>query len=186
MRAYALACTQVGVMTNGAVDAVAKPLLAAGGVLQLLTGPLLDISMPGVSKARAAHLVGLRAVLPSPCSCTGSRSCAHRQRQLLCCFARGRMHAQTWKPFASSYRYAVSKLGVDAAEEVVMVASHHWDVAGAMQAGLRGVYVQRDAAEVWPDYLPAPDAVVTSFSGLLEVLGVAAGPAAGSSSLMHK
>lgn len=49
-----------------------------------------------------------------------------------------------------------------------------------MQAGLRGVYVQRDPAVAWPDYLPAPDYVVDSFAGLAELLGLsgAAPPAA--------
>jgi hypothetical protein len=46
-----------------------------------------------------------------------------------------------------------------------------------LQAGLRGVYVQRNPHEAWPEYLPAPDAVVQDFGGLLELLGLA-GPAA--------
>jgi 2-haloacid dehalogenase len=41
---------------------------------------------------------------------------------------------QAWKPFSSSYGYAVKQLGV-AADKVVMVASHPWDIAGAMQVG---------------------------------------------------
>jgi hypothetical protein len=41
-----------------------------------------------------------------------------------------------------------------------------------LQAGLRGVYVQRHPSEVWPEYLPAPDAVVQDFTGLLELLGL--------------
>jgi HAD superfamily hydrolase (TIGR01493 family) len=39
---------------------------------------------------------------------------------------------QVWKPFSSSYQYAVKQLGVSA-ERVCMVASHPWDIAGAMQ-----------------------------------------------------
>ena len=39
---------------------------------------------------------------------------------------------QAWKPFGSSYSYAVKQLGV-AEDKVLMVASHPWDVAGAMQ-----------------------------------------------------
>jgi hypothetical protein len=42
---------------------------------------------------------------------------------------------QVWKPFSSSYQYAVKQLGVSA-ERVCMVASHPWDIAGAMQVRL--------------------------------------------------
>eukprot|EP00879_Flechtneria_rotunda_P016779 GHRR01017562.1.p1 GENE.GHRR01017562.1~~GHRR01017562.1.p1 ORF type:complete len:115 (+),score=34.80 GHRR01017562.1:1250-1594(+) len=91
----------------------------------------------------------------------------------ICCLT---LLAQAWKPFQSSYIYAVKQLGVSE-DRVLMVASHPWDIAGAMQAGLRGVYVQRNPAEAWPDYLPAPDATVTSFAGVVELLGLT-GPAA--------
>lgn len=114
---------QVAVLTNGSAETVAKPVLAAGGALQLVKGPLLDINA-----------------------------------------------AQAWKPFKQSYSSAVAKLGLPA-HSVCMVASHAWDVAGAMRAGLRGVYVRRSAHEPWPDYLPAPDGVVDDFGGLAELLG---------------
>jgi hypothetical protein len=39
---------QVAVLTNGSVDGVAKPALTAGGAIQLLKGPLLDINMAQV------------------------------------------------------------------------------------------------------------------------------------------
>lgn len=39
---------------------------------------------------------------------------------------------QAWKPFPSSYGYAIKQLGLPA-DKVVMVASHPWDIAGAMQ-----------------------------------------------------
>jgi len=35
-------------MTNGSVEGVAKPALTAGGAIQLLKGPLLDINMAQV------------------------------------------------------------------------------------------------------------------------------------------
>lgn len=79
--------------------------------------------------------------------------------------------AQAWKPFPASYGYAVKQLGLPD-DKVLMVASHPWDIAGAMQAGLRGVYVRRNPHEVWPDFLPAPDGVVGDFEGLVELLGL--------------
>lgn len=42
---------------------------------------------------------------------------------------------QSWKPFPSSYQFAVKQLGVSA-DRVCMVASHPWDIAGAMQVWL--------------------------------------------------
>lgn len=50
--------------------------------------------------------------------------------------------AQAWKPFPSSYGYAVKRLGV-AADKVVMVASHPWDIAGAMQVGTHALRLLR-------------------------------------------
>lgn len=40
--------TQVAVLTNGSADGVAKPALTAGGAIQLVKGPLLDINMAQV------------------------------------------------------------------------------------------------------------------------------------------
>jgi hypothetical protein len=34
------------------------------------------------------------------------------------------------------------------------------------------VYVRRDPHEAWPEYLPAPDAMVDSFEELTELLGL--------------
>lgn len=121
---------KVSVLTNGSAEGIAKAVLTGNKVMQLVKGPMLDISMP-----------------------------------------------ESWKPFPSSYQFAVKQLGVSA-DRVCMVASHPWDIAGAMQAGLRGVYVQRNPCEVWPEYLPAPDAVVQDFAGLLELLGLAGAGAA--------
>jgi FMN phosphatase YigB (HAD superfamily) len=41
---------------------------------------------------------------------------------------------QAWKPFPASYGYAVKQLGLPD-DKVLMVASHPWDIAGAMQVG---------------------------------------------------
>lgn len=41
-------CLQVGALTNGSADSVAKPVLTAAGVMQLCKGPMLDINMAQV------------------------------------------------------------------------------------------------------------------------------------------
>jgi len=47
------------------------------------------------------------------------------------------------KPSPQAYAAALSAQHT-AAEDAVMVAAHDWDIAGAMAAGLRGVFVSRD------------------------------------------
>jgi 2-haloacid dehalogenase len=57
----------------------------------------------------------------------------------------------------------------------MMVAAHPWDIHGAMQAGLRGAYMQRSPHEPWPAYLmQRPDMVVASFEELAAKLRPAA------------
>lgn len=52
-----------------------------------------------------------------------------------------------------------------------MVASHPWDVFGALQAGLQAAYVRRPGCEAYPPFLPLqPQIVVSDFTELAEVL----------------
>jgi FMN phosphatase YigB (HAD superfamily) len=46
---------------------------------------------------------------------------------------------QSWKPFPSSYGYAVKQLGLPDSK-VLMVASHPWDIAGAMQVSAAWIW----------------------------------------------
>ena len=50
--------------------------------------------------------------------------------------------AQHWKPHAAAYQFALRKLGV-AAADAVLIAAHSWDVMGAQRAGLRGAFLRR-------------------------------------------
>ncbi len=50
--------------------------------------------------------------------------------------------AHTYKPAAEVYQLAPRLLGVEPAE-VMLVAAHPWDLAGARQAGLRTAFVDR-------------------------------------------
>ncbi|GGO73918.1 haloacid dehalogenase type II [Nocardioides deserti] len=77
--------------------------------------------------------------------------------------------AGVWKPHPRSYRWAVERLGVDAAE-AALVAVHPWDTDGAARAGLGSVWVDR-TGEPYPPYLRAPGRTVTSFDELAEALG---------------
>ena len=52
-----------------------------------------------------------------------------------------------------------------------MVASHPWDVFGALQAGLQAAYVRRPGCEAYPSFLPLqPQMVVSDLSELAETL----------------
>ena len=53
------------------------------------------------------------------------------------------------KPAREAYEYAARELGVKA-KEIVLVAAHAWDVAGAMAAGCGAAFVER------PEKVPNP------------------------------
>ncbi len=59
-----------------------------------------------------------------------------------------------YKPSLETYRWAAAKMGV-APEQVIFVAAHGWDVAGAMQAGMQAAYIQRKGQSLYP-LAPAP------------------------------
>jgi 2-haloacid dehalogenase len=66
---------------------------------------------------------------------------------------------RTFKPAAVVYRAAATELDVPIGE-LVMVAAHDWDIAGAMTAGTRGAFVSRegqvlDPGQVPPDFIGA-------------------------------
>ncbi len=60
-----------------------------------------------------------------------------------------------FKPAAAVYQMAADRLGVPPAQ-VILVAAHDWDVAGAMAAGMRGALVRRPGVSPHPLY-PPPD-----------------------------
>ncbi|KIY95551.1 2-haloacid dehalogenase [Monoraphidium neglectum] len=110
---------EVCVLTNGAVDAIARGLVARAG-LEGVVAPLLDVNM-----------------------------------------------AQAFKPDPRVYRFAASQLGLSPGQ-CMMVASHPWDINGALSAGLRGAYVKR--GEAYPSFLRRPEAVVGGFDELADLL----------------
>ncbi|NMH59133.1 haloacid dehalogenase type II [Alteromonas ponticola] len=57
--------------------------------------------------------------------------------------------AGRYKPHADVYHWACDKIGV-AVENCMMVAAHGWDVAGAANAGMRTVFVEREGKCQYP------------------------------------
>jgi 2-haloacid dehalogenase len=72
------------------------------------------------------------------------------------------------KPAPEPYRMAADRLGVDRGE-VLLVAAHAWDVAGALRAGCRAAFVARPGKVPDPLVEP-PDLVVTDIDELADRL----------------
>lgn len=49
---------------------------------------------------------------------------------------------ESFKPASAPYRMALDRLGASA-DDVHLVAAHHWDIEGAAAAGLRTVFIER-------------------------------------------
>ncbi|WP_063769021.1 haloacid dehalogenase type II [Flammeovirga sp. OC4] len=65
---------------------------------------------------------------------------------------------KTYKPHLDSYNWALKETGYKA-EEVLMVAAHGWDVAGAKEAGLNTAFIKRKGKALYP-LVEKPDFVV--------------------------
>lgn len=76
-----------------------------------------------------------------------------------------------FKPAPEPYRHAASVMRVPV-EEMLMVAAHDWDCAGAMAAGAQAAYIKRPGA-VWSLPTPPPDRIFDDLAGLAE--GLASG-----------
>lgn len=74
-----------------------------------------------------------------------------------------------FKPDPATYRHAASSMGVDI-DQMVMVAAHDWDCAGAMAAGAEAVFVRRPGV-VWGLPSPPPEKQVADLERLASALG---------------
>ena len=70
--------------------------------------------------------------------------------------------AGVWKPARAAYVHALDVCGVEA-DRAVLVAVHPWDVDGAQRAGLRGAWLNRQAAP-YPAHFRAPDLEVSDLA----------------------
>ncbi|MFP3882959.1 MAG: haloacid dehalogenase type II [Actinomycetota bacterium] len=74
-----------------------------------------------------------------------------------------------FKPHPAPYVHTAETMGVDIGE-MVLVAAHDWDCAGAMAAGAEAVFVKRPGS-IWGLPIPPPDKQVSDISRLAEALG---------------
>jgi 2-haloacid dehalogenase len=54
-----------------------------------------------------------------------------------------------YKPAIETYQFAAQTLGVSTSE-IIMVAAHGWDIAGALQAGLQAAFIERKGQSLYP------------------------------------
>ena len=74
---------------------------------------------------------------------------------------------KTYKPRRAVYELAIGALGVPAAD-IAFISSNRWDVAGASDAGLAAIWINRGrAADEYPE--ARPHAVVFDLAGLAEL-----------------
>jgi len=54
-----------------------------------------------------------------------------------------------YKPAKQTYHWAAKQLKVNP-DEIIMVAAHGWDIAGALQAGLQAGFIERKGQSLYP------------------------------------
>ncbi len=77
-----------------------------------------------------------------------------------------------FKPASETYLHAAKSLGI-AADDMMMVAAHHWDLMGAAYAGCRTAFLARNGESVFPG-AAAPEYVASTVTDLADQM---AGPA---------
>jgi 2-haloacid dehalogenase len=78
--------------------------------------------------------------------------------------------APLWKPAPQAYGYAAGACGT-APGEMLLVASHPWDVDGAARAGLRTAWLNRKGSR-YPSSFRRPDLVLERLTDLAERIAV--------------
>jgi len=74
----------------------------------------------------------------------------------------------TFKPGPEIYRHAAARTETPI-EEIAHVSAGYFDVYGAMNAGMQGVWINREGGP-WDDFAGEPDVEVASFHELVETL----------------
>ena len=54
-----------------------------------------------------------------------------------------------YKPATESYQYAAKALGVNT-KDILLVAAHGWDIAGALAAGMQAGFIERKGQSLYP------------------------------------
>ncbi|GAA1346947.1 haloacid dehalogenase type II [Arthrobacter roseus] len=78
--------------------------------------------------------------------------------------------AAAWKPAAAAYSTAMAACG-KAAEEMLLVAVHPWDIHGANAAGMQTAWINRDG-NTYPSYFTPPTYEAVDLPSLAEQLAL--------------
>ncbi len=73
-------------------------------------------------------------------------------------------HVQKYKPSIEVYKWAARKMQVER-NEVLLVSSHGWDIAGASNAGMQTAYIPQEGQMLYP-LAPTPDFICVSLDDL--------------------
>lgn len=77
-------------------------------------------------------------------------------------------HVGKYKPWRDVYLWAASTLGLPP-EDILMVSTHGWDLAGAANAGMRTAYLETKSQMLYP-LAPKPELECTSLQDLVRQL----------------
>lgn len=73
---------------------------------------------------------------------------------------------RSFKPHPRVYAHALDRLGAQP-RDVMLLATHPWDLAGAANAGIATAWVTH-GARGWPEVFPAPDLSAPGLAGIAE------------------
>lgn len=74
---------------------------------------------------------------------------------------------QKYKPHLDTYKMVLKDLGIKP-NEVLMIAAHAWDLAGAQKAGLQTAFIQRPGKVLYPN-VKKPDYIVKDLNELVKI-----------------
>lgn len=116
---------------------------------------------------------GLRIGLVSNTHWPGTFHEADLDRYDLTCYLDHRVFSadvDAWKPHAPVFHMALDTLELRPSEAIFVGDSLYFDVWGAQQAGMRGVWIEQNPAWKPPHLSVTPDATITSLPQLLDLV----------------
>jgi 2-haloacid dehalogenase len=79
-------------------------------------------------------------------------------------------HVKKYKPSIEVYEWAAKKLEI-ALNEILLVSSHGWDIAGGANAGMQTAFIKHPREMLYP-LAPKPDFICNNLEDLTKQLGI--------------
>lgn len=176
---YSLVVTVADRYENfGKIGAAALQMVAAGEGIKLTEAeaskalePINSLSPhPDVEPAlRQLNDAGFKLVTLTNSSVEGVR--AQMENSELQRFLTDRLSVEEiglYKPHQHVYRWAARKVG-EPIDQCLLIAAHGWDIAGALWSGMRGAFVARPGAQIFPS-APEPEIQASDLGGIAKQL----------------